>query len=74
MSEMSDYEVISRALSMWKNHMETGSVIMSKEDAINAGQKEQVKSLDDNQIQFTQRLKKMSLRALDIDSQKRRQG
>ena len=67
--DMSDHEVIARALSMWKNHLETGSVILSSGDAINCGQKDRIKHLNDEQIQFSQRLKKLSLRSLEIDSQ-----
>jgi hypothetical protein len=66
---MSDHEIIARALSMWKNYMETGNVNLSNADALNCGNKDLIKPLNDEQVQFGQRLKKLSLRSLEIDSQ-----
>lgn len=72
-SEMSDYQIISLSLRMWRNHIETGNVNMSVQDAINCGQDECIKKLEPGQIEFIERLSRLSSRSLEIESQKRLQ-
>lgn len=70
-NELTDYEIISMAVRMWKNHIQTGDVNLSVQDAKNCGKESMINKLDSNQEQFTKRLEKISSRALEINSQKK---
>ena len=57
--EMPENEVIARALHMWANYIETGTVIMSAADAIN--QKKPLHPLTLDQQKFVIRLRDMAI-------------
>lgn len=61
--KMTDTEIVFRALCMWSNHIETGDVTLSAQDANNCGYK--VKGLSSEQIEFISRLKELQRRALN---------
>jgi hypothetical protein len=60
MKNETDEKLISAALLMWKNFIETGDINMSKKDAVNCGDEKKIRHLDANQINFTDRLIKLS--------------
>jgi hypothetical protein len=69
--QMTDYQVIRQALLMWRNHIETGNVSLSQQDAINCGREKEINKLDNNQIEFTKRLEQLANKATEIESRKR---
>lgn len=52
-----DSEVLAHALLMWINYIETGDVVMSRNDAIESQKFKSIKSLTDEQMKFVLRLK-----------------
>lgn len=66
-----DLQVIAHALGMWRNHIETGNISMSKQDAINCNDAGKIKALDQNQQRFVSRLEQLQNKALTQDSAKR---
>jgi len=54
----SDQEIISHALNMWANHIETGDVCLSMTDAQNM--KIPFKALTFDQMKFVVRLRELS--------------
>jgi hypothetical protein len=61
MNHLSDKDVITQALGLWANHIETGNVSMSSRDAVNCGSPDQVKSLGDEQKRFVVRLRDLQV-------------
>lgn len=57
-----DVNVISYALSMWANHIETGDVTLSKQDCKNCGYADRVKNLSNDQAFFVARLRHLSMK------------
>lgn len=57
-----DEQKISHALSMWANHIETGDICVSAEDAIKRGMK--TKPLRGDQMRFVLRLRELARAAL----------
>lgn len=55
-----DQDVVSCALSMWANYIQTGDVTLSPQDAKNRGCDDRVKVLSDEQMRFVLRLRDMS--------------
>lgn len=53
-----DKELITHALNMWANHIETGNVSLNAGDADN--RKMKVKALDDDQKALVLRLRKLA--------------
>lgn len=66
---MSDSELISRALTLWANHIETGSVVLSAADQRHRNQclptREQnaLPQLSSEQLHLVQRLRALSLQS-----------
>lgn len=58
-----DQEKIYYALSMWANHIETGKMTLSANDALH--QNIRVKPLTENQMKFVIRLLELSRKALN---------
>jgi hypothetical protein len=56
----SDHEVISQALLMWRNYIQTGDPAVSAGDAVRCGQRQLVKPLDSYQTQFILRLEELA--------------
>lgn len=59
MSDMSDKEIVPRAIGMWRNYIETGTVTMSAVDMKNCGKASEVKALRSEQAAFVERLNKL---------------
>jgi hypothetical protein len=59
--DMNDSELISTALRMWANYIETGNVSISSTDCVNMGQPYKVKVINDQQKRFVDRLVKLSI-------------
>lgn len=57
---LSDAELIKFALMYWANHIETGNVLFSAEDAAN--RKMPVKVLSDEQKELVLRLRKLAVK------------
>lgn len=58
--DMDDGAVTAFALNMWANHIETGSVVLSAQDALNM-KLQHTKPLTEEQRKFVARLRKMAL-------------
>ena len=59
-----DNEIKFYALNMWANHIETGNVSMSAEDAHKRNEKVSLKYLDENQQKFVIRLRELARKEL----------
>jgi hypothetical protein len=68
-----DAEIVSCALTMWANYIETGHVTLSSQDAQNCGYKDEIRTLDDNQMRFVLRLRKMSTKKWEQESSTRKE-
>lgn len=55
-----DNIIIAYALNLWANHIETGNISLSAEDARNMNNNNLIKNLDEEQINFVKRLKDLS--------------
>lgn len=64
MEHMSNKELISTALRQWANYIETGNVSMSKKDAVNCGQKGDIKILSTSQVNMVERLRDLANKEL----------
>ena len=63
-NEETDRELIFRALNYWANHIETGKISMSANDAYNYERGELCKRLDYNQMVLVERLRNLADDAL----------
>lgn len=59
---MTDRELAAMALSLWANHIETGSVSLSAQDAARMGKS--FNALNAEQIQLVQRLRQLNEKSL----------
>lgn len=59
---MSDRELAAMALSLWANHIETGSMSLSAQDAARMGKP--LNALKDDQQQVVQRLRELNKKSL----------
>ena len=59
-----DNQIISYALNMWANYIETGDVTISASDAIHFKQNEKVQSLTIDQQKFCIRLRDLAMEQL----------
>lgn len=66
-----DLQIISSAIGMWINHIETGDSAYSAVDAKNCGHYKMIKKLKPEQITFLDRLHKLRIKALTQDSNTR---
>lgn len=57
-----DVNVVSHALSMWANYIETGDVTLSKQDCRNCGYTDRAKHLSNDQAFFVARLRHLSMK------------
>jgi hypothetical protein len=58
-----DVNVVSYALSMWANYIETGDVTLSKQDCENCGYyADRIKRLDNDQAFFVAKLRHLSMK------------
>ena len=55
-----DTDVVSHALNLWANWIETEDVTMSGEDAVSAGMKDKVNVLSTEQMRFVVRLRDLA--------------
>ncbi len=62
MKDKTDSELISYALSLWANYIETGMVTMSAADCSNNGLKPRCKVLEPEEIDKVNRLRVLSER------------
>ncbi len=53
-----DQELKARALMQWANHIETGTIILSKDDALARGK--QVNKLDEAQVRLVERMRSLA--------------
>ncbi len=60
-----DTHVKAHALNMWANHIETGDVTLSSNDAIRMKKFETLKVLTDDQKKFISRLRKLATKELN---------
>ncbi len=60
---MSDDDLIAHALNMWANHIETGKVALSAEDAKRSGQSMLLRPMADSQKSLVTRLRDLSSEA-----------
>lgn len=58
MMEETDDELIKRALGHWANHIETGNVVLSAQDAARTGERHEALSLD--QMKLVIRLRELA--------------
>lgn len=71
---MTDKELISRAISMWANYIETGTVTLSAADANQrnefSGPRDKIKinALTADQVELVERIKKLSINVLREES------
>ena len=68
MVSMDDKEVVFYALRMWKNHIQTGDVNMSSDDAIKMGKPHLCRMITQEQQDFVIRLEELSNDALSCRS------
>lgn len=59
-----DSELISVALNLWANYIETGCVTLSRNDCIERKEYKKISSLDINQLTLVQRLRYLSTQIL----------
>ncbi len=59
-----DGEIKFQALTMWANHIETGDVSMSPQDAVNRKLKDKIKPLTLQQQELVVRIKKLAQKEL----------
>ncbi len=57
-----DANVVSYALSMWANYIETGDVTLSRQDCKNCGYTDKIKHLSNDQAFFVARLRHLSMK------------
>jgi hypothetical protein len=67
MNHLSDKDLITKALGLWANYVETGDVCMSSVDAANCGLRNQVKVLTDEQKRFVARLRDLQVTSRKIE-------
>lgn len=58
--DIKDSELIYRALLIWSNHIETGSVSLSADDAKRSNKAELIRQLSPDQVSFVSRLKDLA--------------
>lgn len=61
-----DNEIISFAVNMWANHIETGDGTISAADAVNMNRKDKIKYLEPRQQKFVMRLRELAAKNLNI--------
>lgn len=64
-----DAEIVSQALMMWANYIQTGYVGLNRNDLIEQGRQKEIKALTLGQEQIVQKLQTMSMNALTSDIQ-----
>lgn len=64
---MTDNELITRALTMWINHIQTGDVCMSTKDVVQAGKPGKARMLHSDQQEFVIRLEELRASTLRKD-------
>lgn len=57
---MTDDELVAHALSLWANHIETGKVALSAEDAKRSGQSIHLRPMDERQRELVARLRNLA--------------
>lgn len=62
--EMDDNQVIYMALNQWSNYIQTGDICMSQQDAINCGDKDKIKAINQEQMKFIIRLQDLAKKYL----------
>ena len=58
--DWSDDDIICYALSYWANHVETGNMVMSRNDAIRQNKHACIRDLSNEQMEMVRRLRKLS--------------
>lgn len=64
--EEEDSHIISHALAMWANYIETGNPVLSSDDQKAMGNEKQAKSLSEEQHQMVVRLRQLAKRYTEI--------
>ena len=57
---MTNKQIIYNALTMWRNHIQTGNVATSVRDVVNIGKPDEVRNLTDNQREFVIRIEALA--------------
>jgi hypothetical protein len=65
--DQKDKYLISHALLMWANHIETGDICLNAIDAKKMGKEKQINALDVDQMKLVVRLKELSNKQLETN-------
>ena len=58
--DSTDSDLIRHAVLMWRNHLQTGNVVMSTQDAVASGQESECRMLNSDQMEFVLRLEQLA--------------